>query len=216
MLTQLTRGMAVNSPHQGQLRGSMDFVKITIRRLSAPEFSMLCPQLVDIYERAMGYSQEDTARRISTWRSDSRYRGFNAVIALSGDIILGVAYGHLGETSRWWHREVATGLRSSGEKPEDYENILRDYFEISEVHVEPAAQGRGIGRALITDLLHLAPASYALLSTPEVEAEDNLAFGLYRSLGFQDVLRNYCFYGDLRPFAILGRALPLELSSQQN
>jgi len=45
-----------------------------------------------------------------------------------------------------------------------------------------------------------------LLSTPEGE---NRAWRLYRRLGFGDVLRNYRFTGDPRPFGVLGRELPL-------
>ena len=33
-------------------------------------------------------------------------------------------------------------------------------------------------------------------------------------MGFQDVLRNFTFTGDPRPFAFLGRPLPLEFRPQ--
>ena len=36
------------------------------------------------------------------------------------------------------------------------------------------------------------------------------AWRLYRRVGFVDVLRNYRFNGDPRPFAVLGRPLPLD------
>ena len=49
-----------------------------------------------------------------------------------------------------------------------------------------------------------------LLSTPEVAGEDNRAWRLYRRLGFEDVLRDFTFAGDRRPFAVLGRVLPFE------
>ena len=48
-----------------------------------------------------------------------------------------------------------------------------------------------------------------LLSTPEINGEANRAWRLYRRLGFNDVIRGYHFAGDPRPFAILGRSLPL-------
>ena len=51
--------------------------------------------------------------------------------------------------------------------------------------------------------------SNVLLSTPEVAGEENRAWSLYRRFGFSDVLRNYTFAGDPRPFAFLGRELPL-------
>ena len=49
-----------------------------------------------------------------------------------------------------------------------------------------------------------------MLSTPEVAQEDNRAWRLYRRLGFEDVLRHFTFAGDRRPFAVLGRRLPLD------
>jgi ribosomal protein S18 acetylase RimI-like enzyme len=48
-----------------------------------------------------------------------------------------------------------------------------------------------------------------LLSTPETDGEANRAWRLYRRLGFLDVIRGHHFAGDPRPFAILGRPLPL-------
>ncbi|SLJ82238.1 acetyltransferase [Mycobacteroides abscessus subsp. abscessus] len=48
-----------------------------------------------------------------------------------------------------------------------------------------------------------------LLSTPEVAREENRAWRLYRRAGFTDVIRDFVFAGDTRPFAILGRRLPL-------
>jgi ribosomal protein S18 acetylase RimI-like enzyme len=46
-----------------------------------------------------------------------------------------------------------------------------------------------------------------LLSTPEAT---NRAWRLYRRLGFVDVLRDFRFTGDPRPFGVLGRQLPFD------
>jgi ribosomal protein S18 acetylase RimI-like enzyme len=50
-----------------------------------------------------------------------------------------------------------------------------------------------------------------VLSTPEAPAEDSRAWRLYRRLGFVDLLRQFHFPGDDRPFAVLGRPLPLDV-----
>ena len=71
------------------------------------------------------------------------------------------------------------------------------------------SQGRGLGEALARRLLGRRPEANVLLSTPEIDAEDNRAWRLYRRLGFTDVIRGYRFPGDPRPFAVLGRSLPL-------
>ena len=60
-------------------------------------------------------------------------------------------------------------------------------------------------------LLADRPERHVLLSTPEIPAEDNRAWSLYRRMGFTDVLRHFTFTGGPRPFAFLGRPLPLEL-----
>jgi ribosomal protein S18 acetylase RimI-like enzyme len=84
---------------------------------------------------------------------------------------------------------------------------MADYFELTELHVRPEAQGRGIGEGLLRHLLDGVSASTTLLSTPEGTSR---AWQLYRRVGFQDVLRDYLFAGDPRPFAVLGHQLPLE------
>jgi len=59
-------------------------------------------------------------------------------------------------------------------------------------------------------LLRSAIARTTLLSTPEADEQRSRAWRLYRRFGFVDVLRNFIFPGDDRPFAILGRDLPLD------
>ena len=84
---------------------------------------------------------------------------------------------------------------------------LADYFELTEIHVRPRTQGQGVGEDLLRRLLDGVPNRQVLLSTPEGPSR---AWKLYRRVGFGDVLRHYHFAGDPRPFAILGRSLPLE------
>jgi ribosomal protein S18 acetylase RimI-like enzyme len=86
---------------------------------------------------------------------------------------------------------------------------MGDYFELTELHIHPGIQGRGLGEALMRRLLAGRAEASVLLSTPEIIGEGNRAWRLYRRLGFTDVIRGYHFAGDPRAFAILGRALPL-------
>ncbi len=86
---------------------------------------------------------------------------------------------------------------------------MGSYFELTELHIDPRQQGRGLGEALTRRLLTGRLEAHVLLSTPEINGEANRAWRLYRRLGFTDVIRGYHFAGDPRPFAILGRALPL-------
>ncbi|WP_371441177.1 N-acetyltransferase family protein [Corynebacterium sp. HMSC074A01] len=186
----------------------MESVTVTIRRLSAAEFSQLAPQLVDIYLDAMDYPRTIRSERIRVWRRDVTTPGFEAFAAIEGTRILGVAYGFLGQRERWWDRQLIRALRENNRLDDTAREMLRSYFEIAEVHVSPAAQSRGIGTRLLRSLLDAAPAHWALLSTPEAPGEANGAFRLYRAFGFADLARNFYYSGDPRPFAILGRRLP--------
>ncbi len=189
--------------------GVIDTVSFEIRHLTPPEFSLLAPQLVEIYIEAMNYNPAILHSRIAGWRNDLVRAGFDAQIAIHHNEIVGVAYGFLGSPDSWWDAELRRGLRLQGGPTEQQWEILRSYFELAEIHVLPQYQGHGLGRKLLEALLCNAPARYALLSTPEVPNEDNGAFRLYRSTGFFDVLRGHLYPADARPFAILGTTLPL-------
>ena len=180
-----------------------------IRRLTPPEFSVLAPQLVEIYIEAMNYRPDILHSRIAGWRNDLIRPGFSALIATHDNGTVGVAYGFLGSPDNWWDAELRRGLRLQGGPTEKQWDIVRNYFELAEIHILPQYQGHGLGRQLLEGLLWNAPAHYALLSTPEVPNEDNGAFRLYRSAGFFDIIRNHRYPADTRPFAILGAALPL-------
>ncbi len=123
--------------------------------------------------------------------------------------LLGIAYGYRGAPDQWWQQQVLQGLRRTGMPLESIDRLMHDYFELTELHIHPRAQGHGLGEALTRRLLSDRTEANVLLSTPEINGEDNRAWRLYRRLGFADVIRGYHFAGDPRPFAILGRSLPL-------
>ncbi|WP_040420798.1 GNAT family N-acetyltransferase [Corynebacterium timonense] len=185
----------------------------SIRQLAGHEFALLAPTLVDIYIAAMGYSPAIRRQRIDVWRGEITYPGFTAVIAIDESAeperVVGVAYGFTGARGRWWDQQLIRGLKQAGALTSQASAMLDDYFEVAEVHVEAAHQGRGLGSRLVCELVRDVPSAWALLSTPEVPQERNAAFGLYRKLGFVDVVRNLMYAGDSRPFAVLGRRLPL-------
>lgn len=169
---------------------------------------MLVPTLVDIYIEAMGYPRSMRRQRIQVWKGEVRSPGFAAVAAIDGSQVIGVAYGFIGTRERWWDRQLVRAMDSNGGITELDREMLRNYFEVAEVHVTPSRQGEGLGSQLLSALLSQATARWALLSTPEVADEANNAFALYRKFGFSDVARNFIYDGDKRPFAIL--ALDLE------
>lgn len=195
---------------------SDDELSFYLRRLSGPEFAMLAPELVDIYLTAMDYDPAIRMQRVAVWRREVIWPGFDACVAVrhrdSEEIIVGIAYGFLGSRDRWWDRQLIRGLRQNGGPTAEQYAMLNDYFEVAEVHVHPCHQGEGIGQSMLRELLGGTSARWALLSTPEVPGESNHAFGLYRKMGFCDILRDFHYEGDPRAFAVLGRQLPLSPS----
>ncbi|GAB2644052.1 GNAT family N-acetyltransferase [Gordonia jinhuaensis] len=184
--------------------------------------SWLRPALT-VYVTAMRYPAGTEIHREPLWREHITRPGWRAVGALlyddepaartrsssSSPRLVGIAYGYRGAPNQWWHQQLRTGLRVSGYSRDHIERILDNYFELTELHVHPDVQGRGVGAALLARLLADRPEDRVLLSTPEVPGESNRAWRLYRRFGFLDVLRHFTFTGDPRPFAVLGRDLPL-------
>lgn len=182
-------------------------MQVAVQRLSAVEFHRLAPQAVELYLQAMGYPHTIAPTRTQAWRAATSRTGFHSIaafaIAPQTTRLAGIAYGSTGQPHDWWARHVRAGLAATGQDAQWLEN----YFELSEIHVAPQFQGRGVGHQLLEQLESLVRTPAILLSTPEVAGEHNAAFHLYRAHGYKDVLRHYTFPGDHRPFAILGKKL---------
>jgi ribosomal protein S18 acetylase RimI-like enzyme len=178
-------------------------------QLGAGGFTDRLSEALQVYVGAMGYPPSTARQRRALWLDHMRRPGWRAVGWVgAGDDLLGVAYGYSGGPGQWWFEEVRRGLLNTGG---DTRGWLADYFELTELHVRPDAQGRGLGEGLLRALLAGTGRSTVLLSTPEYrDDQPGRAWQLYRRTGFQDVLRDHRFTGDSRPFAVLGRALPIE------
>ena len=175
-------------------------------------------EALTIYVSAMGYPRGTEGHRAPMWAEHTMRSGWQAVVALQGlpaspeatdSPLLGIAYGYRGARRQWWCEEVRAGLLASSWSASAADALLNGYFELTELHVLPTEQGLGLGEQLLRRLLAGRSEPTVLLSTPEVPEEDNRAWKLYRRLGFTDVLRHFSFAGDSRPFAVLGRDLPL-------
>lgn len=189
-------------------RGAPIFVDLT-----PAAFRAHLPQLLSVYVAAMKYPRGTESHRAPMWSEHAGRAGWQAVaVALPEDpgTFVGIAYGYRGDPHQWWNQQVRTGMRHTGKSREYIDSVLGDYFELTELHVRPDTQGLGLGRSLLYRLLRDRTERTVLLSTPEVPGEDNRAWRLYRRFGFVDVVRRFVFTGDARPFAVLGRTLPLE------
>jgi ribosomal protein S18 acetylase RimI-like enzyme len=191
---------AVSLPHDR-------YVELTVDELRAR-----LPEALDIYVTAMRYPPGTAEQRAPMWLAHMLRQSWRCVAALDGEgALIGISYGYQGAAGQWWHEQVRRGLLvSAGSTAVDA--WMTDYFELTELHVRPTAQGRGLGEGLLRHLLDGVRAGTTLLSTPEGTSR---AWRLYRRMGFQDVLRDYLFAGDPRPFAVLGQCLPLPNSEPE-
>jgi len=161
--------------------------------------------VINVYGQAMGYPRDLLEARRGYIAGHVRRYGFQAVATLDpNDVLLGFGYGYTSGSGQWWHDQVRNALPRAARKV-----WLADCFEVVELHVHPTAQGHGLGAAQLHALLGMAHGKTTLLSTPEADEQISRAWRLYRRFGFVDVLRHFHFPGDDRPFAILGRTLPL-------
>jgi ribosomal protein S18 acetylase RimI-like enzyme len=161
--------------------------------------------VIAVYGAAMGYHADLLQTRRGYVAAHTGRPGFRAVATIGDDgELLGFGYGYTSTPGQWWHDQIRASLRRDAGA-----SWLSDTFELVELHVRPAAQGQGIGERQLRALLHGVPRKVVLLSTPEADERVSRAWRLYRRFGFVDVLRDFYFPGDDRPFAILGRALPL-------
>ncbi|MGC4945293.1 GNAT family N-acetyltransferase [Streptomyces sp. DT224] len=115
--------------------------------------------------------------------------------------LVGFVYGMPNDRGHWWSTVVEPYLRATGSA-----HWLDDAFVITELHVHPDFQNRGLGRALITTVTDAVAQPRSILSAIDT---DSPARGLYRSLGYQDLARQVHFPSAPRPYAVMGAPLPL-------
>ena len=118
--------------------------------LDARELADRLAEALQIYVSAMGYPPGTARQRRSLWLDHVRRPGWRAVGWLDpAGPLLGIAYGYTGGPGQWWYEEVRRGLRGTLTAMTD------DYFELTELHVRPDAQGGGLGEGLLLSLIHI-------------------------------------------------------------
>src|SRR4051812_44858995 len=109
----------------------------------------------------MGYPPGTARQRRSLWLDHVRRPGWRAVGWLDpAGTLLGIAYGYTGGPGQWWYEEVRRGLRG------ELSAMTDDYFELTELHVRPDAQGGGLGEGLLRALLAGTGRRPGVLSPP--------------------------------------------------
>jgi ribosomal protein S18 acetylase RimI-like enzyme len=117
-----------------------------------------------------------------------------------GGRLVGFIFGDTAKRGTWWDNHARPAAEEFGNA-----EVLDDALEIVELHVDPAYQGRGIGRALLRQLMADRPEAWAVLT---VIAGNHRAWGLYTSLGFTELSKAFHFAGYDQPYLLMGRPLP--------
>ncbi|MGI5168720.1 GNAT family N-acetyltransferase [Spirillospora sp. CA-253888] len=185
-----------------------------LREIDRRAFLRRLRPVLEVYAAAMRPPADQLPGRHTIMDRHASYPGFRALVgerrgALPGlpPAVRGFAYGFHGERGQWWHDVVHGALvRVGGE--EHAAEWLDDPFEVAELHVHPDAQGRGLGRALLTGLCAGRPERTVVLSTLHV-TDDTPARRLYRSVGMVDLLTDFEFPGGGPRYAVMGGRLPL-------
>jgi ribosomal protein S18 acetylase RimI-like enzyme len=164
----------------------------------------LAAELREVHRSALGagaLSDEWAATRLPahTTRDD-----FVFLIAREGDEvgqseIVGFAYGYTGSSGHWWTDHVEESLTGA----QRAEWIEPPHFEIVELHVRPSQQRRGIGSALLAQLVTRQPHDRALLST---QTGSRKARGFYAKNGWGE-LASVDFGPGYPPYIVLGKRL---------
>ncbi|AWW37261.1 MULTISPECIES: GNAT family N-acetyltransferase [Streptomyces] len=150
---------------------------------------------------AFGLGSEEVAVRRQIVLRHMTYPGARALGATVGRHLVGFVYGMPNDRTHWWSTVVEPYLRAQGQ-----DAWLDDSFVITELHVHPRHQNRGIGRSLITRITDSATEPRSILSAIDT---DSPARGLYRSLGYVDLARQVHFPSAPKPYAVMGAPLPL-------
>ncbi len=156
-------------------------------------------ELREVHRSALGagaLSDDWAAKRLPlhTERDD-----FVFLVAREGTELAAFGYGYTGAYNQWWTEHVARAL--TGSQREQW--LDPPHFEIVELHVRPSWQRRGVGSALLAQLLSRQPHDRALLST---QTGSKKARGFYAKNGWAE-LADVDFGKGYPPYLVLGKSL---------
>ncbi|MFE4264712.1 GNAT family N-acetyltransferase [Streptomyces sp. NPDC056883] len=171
-------------------------------RIGPLDLAARVDEALRVQAMAFGLSEEEVGIRRYIVQRHMTCRGARALGAFTEDGgLAGFVYGMPNDRAHWWSGVVEPYLRAGG-----HEEWLDGSFVITELHVHPGFQGKGVGRALITLITDTAAEDRSILSAIDT---DSPARGLYGSLGYTDLARRVLFPSASLPYAVMGAPLPL-------
>jgi ribosomal protein S18 acetylase RimI-like enzyme/nitroimidazol reductase NimA-like FMN-containing flavoprotein (pyridoxamine 5'-phosphate oxidase superfamily) len=167
--------------------------------LRAAELVAKVDEVLALQGRAMGTAGADRRDIVLRHAGYPAYRG---VAAKAPDgTLLGFAYGYASSPGQWWNGQVRRVLGDAVAAER-----LDGAFELAELHVEPAAQGAGIGRRLLYGVTADLAAGRVVLSA---KVDNARARKLFEAAGFQTLYEGLWARPGNVGAAVLGAALPL-------
>jgi ribosomal protein S18 acetylase RimI-like enzyme len=164
----------------------------------------LLGRVVDVWANAHGLGRASSTRRqfggdrLPRHAGREGFRFFGAFGPRAR--LLAFVYGYTGAPGQWWYDKVAAALDATARAAW----VEQPHFELTELAVEPAYQGRGIGSALHDVVLDGLPHGRALLSAL---ADNEPVLRFYRKRGWEVLLPQLGFEQGRPLFAILGKEL---------
>ena len=128
---------------------------------------------------------------------------FVFLVAREGGELVGFSYGYTGAYGQWWTENVARSLSD----PQRAEWLDVPHYEIVELHVRPSWQRRGVGSALLAQLLTRQSHDRAVLSTQKGSRK---ARAFYAKNGWAE-LASVDFGVGYPPYLVLGKKLEVLL-----
>jgi len=164
----------------------------------------LVGQVVDVWANAHGLGRASATRREFGGDRVPRHAGREGFVFLGafepGGRLVGFVYGYTGGPGQWWYDKVAGAL--DGARRAEWLELA--HFELTELAVERARQGQGIGSRLHDSVLEGLPHERALLSAL---ADNARVIRFYERRGWRVLLPELRFEPGRPLFAILGKEL---------
>jgi ribosomal protein S18 acetylase RimI-like enzyme len=167
--------------------------------LRAAELVAKVDEVLALQARALGSTGADRRDIVLRHAGHAGYRGVAAKAA--DGTLLGFAYGYTSAPGQWWNGQVRRVLGDAAAAEH-----LDGAFEVVELHVDPAAQGAGIGRRLLYGLTADLPATRVVLGTGVDNAR---ARKLFEAAGFTVLYEGLWARPGNTGAVVLGARLPL-------
>ena len=173
--------------------------EIVIQQIEPFRVRDVAGSVVRLYRDAYGLPVDDAMVFVNgAFAKHATWPGFLLLVATFADVPAGFVYGYHSRPGQWWHDTIAPAMRKARAG-----SWLDGAFELAEIAVDPAVQGRGVGTRLLNAFIDAAPAKPLLLSTDHDET--SRAADLYRRVGFVDILSDFRYPGFDDRAIIMGR-----------